>query len=1546
MSTSTVDRFAALGSEQRVRLLRKLVEAGRVGEIPAIVPRRGDAAPSRLSPAQEDLWAYESLYPGTGALNICCAYHFDGEVEVADLERALTIVQEHHDILRMRITGSPGDLRIDFPPVGRFTLERIDLRGSSTTVREALAAFSRRSFDLRRDRLIRGVFITFDDSRSTLALSLHHIATDWWSFDVLHTEFAEAYRAVRAGTHPHPRRGRPDVQYADFAGWQRELGASGVFDAQLAFWRGYLADPPTPLTVGGLGHGDPTAGGDIEQITFQVDARTEAAVRVFARERGATVYGVLMTAFAVLAHRLSGRTDFVLGTPSANRSAKGLERVIGYVMNSLPTRWQIGAPDSFADLLRRFTAEFPAVLANADVPVGRIVRAVKPERIPGRSPLFQWVFMHLPRQQSVRALREFAQPERVHTGGEHDVVCALHDGEDGLAGTLEIRTDVYPAEMVRRWADSFTMLLAGLLADPDAPVDAAALIGVDERRRLLVEVNDTAVDVRPASLAGLVARRAAGTPRAAALESDDLTLSYQDLSERADRLACRLREHGVGPERIVALALGRSAAAVITALAVQRAGGAYLPVDPDYPAERIRYLLADAAPVLLVTDADTTAVLPDTGVPRLVLETAEAGEAAVRPVVPADPRQAGYVTYTSGSTGRPKGVVVSHAGIASLAQAWVDRFELTSDSRVLQLASPSFDISVGEMCMAFGSGGTLVIPPPGPLAGQALATVLQERRITCSLLPPAVLASVPPGDYPHLRALCVGADVCPPDLVATWTSGGRRFFNAYGPTETTVGSTVSEPLSPTGEAPPIGRPIVNTQAYVLDARLRPVPVGVPGELYVAGAGVARGYLGRPGLTAERFVADPYASRPGGRMYRTGDLVRWRVDGQLDFLGRSDDQVKVHGFRIEPAEIEAVLTGHDAVAQAAVVLREDTPGERRLVAYLVPRPGAQLSVDSVLAHAVSALPVHMVPNAFVPLDALPTTAHGKLDRAGLPAPDRRAGSRAPRTSEEKQLCALFVEVLDVAEAGVDDDFFDRGGDSIMAILLVGRAGTAGLGLTLRDVFTARTPARLAVVAQAAAGRGDVAQDSGEGRFPPTPIMRRWLDEDGSLAAFTLSALVPVPAGLHHDRIVAAVRALTDRHAALRLRLLRHESGEWELDVPPPGGGGPDVTDVDARALSDEDIVVRARDAAAGARLDPGSGTVLAATWFDRGPQQTGQLLLTVHHLAVDAVSMRILQQQLTDLLTDRTDAPACRTSLRRWAQLLHERAGDVLDELPLWEGMLSGPEARLAPERRPGGGRATLTLTLPADRTEPLLTRVPVVFGCGTEDVLLTALLAAAVRWRGRGTGLLVDLEGHGRQAPDGFDVSGTVGWFTSQFPVRLDAGPAAAEAFWRGGAETGQALKQVKEQLRAVPAGGLGYGMLRYLNQDTGPKLAGLTVPDLGFNYLGRFGDSTSGGELLGAADGAGQPLAHLLELDAVTEVRPDGSRLVASWSYAPGALSDEDVRELADLWFAALGVLAEHADQDGAGGATSSDFPLVNLSQGQIDAIAADLAGQDWAVE
>ncbi|WP_328745006.1 amino acid adenylation domain-containing protein [Streptomyces sp. NBC_00285] len=1533
-AASLADRFSALGGEQRVQLLRRMVQSGRVRDIPAVVPPRDPARPVRLSPAQQDLWVYESLYPGTPALNLCCAYHFDEPVDPAHLEAALTLIQQHHDILRTRVTDTgDGELHVDFPDFGPFALEHDDLRGTGTSVHQAFDTFRRRPFQLGGDRLLRARFVRVDERRTTLMLSMHHVIGDWWSFDVLQSEFAEAYRAIREGT--KPRLSRPAVQYADFSAWQGELEEAGVFAERLAFWRRYLADLPGPLTAPGHGStaDDPDRDPDeIVHIGFDLDAPTAAAVRALARRSGTTVYGVLMAAFAVLAHRVTGAEDMVLGTPVANRSAKGLEQVIGYVMNAVPTRWRVRPEDTFADLLAVFAADFPDLVANADLPVGRIVAATAPERSLGRSPLFQWVFMHLTQQPSVSAVREFAEPERIHTGGEHDLVGVVKDNGDTMIGSFEVRTDTFSPDAVQRWAECYVELLQQITADPALRVADLDIVPARLRRRLL-DTSAGPAAVEPLSLPGLVARQAARTPDAPALDTGARTLSYAQLVDRVDRLAGLLAQHGAGPGRIVALLRGRGTDWPVTALAIQRTGAAYLPLDPGHPAERLRRTLADVRPALVVTD-DPAFTCPQA--PTLVLgPEAYAGEPLNAPHP--DPSAPAYVIHTSGSTGTPKGVVVPHSGLAALAAALSDRLALGAGDRVLQLGTPTFDISVADLCMAFGSGGTLVLPPEGMLVGEDLGRVLTERRVSAVMTTPSVLATVPAGAYPHLRVLAVGAEACPAELVARWAVDGRGFHNVYGPTEATVAVTVCGPLTPDSAAPPLGTPLAGTWVRLLDERLRPVPPGTRGELYLAGP-LAHGYLHRPALTADRFVADPYGP-PGTRMYRTGDLA-WRDDdGTTHHLGRTDDQIKLRGLRVEPAEIAAVLAEHPCVDRSVVLVREGRAGRPQLLGYVVPAAGRTPAPDDLLAHAAERLPAALVPADVVVLDAFPLTSNGKIDRTALPAPAARAaspaGHRGAASAAEQILCALYGEVLGTEQAAIDAsaDFFRLGGDSIMAIQLAARAAAAGLLLAPRDVFTARTPARLAALARPAAVGADAGPDLPEGRFPLTPIMHWWREQGAPLGTFTQSMVFPVPDGVGFDRISAAVAGLVERHAALRMRLIRHDEGtDWELEVGPAAavrtervavpasrrGAGNGATSHDGAAAHLAECLARTVE------LDPEQGEMLRAVWLDTGPGQPGLLLLIVHHLAVDGVSWRVLGPELARALEGAAE-PATRpgASFVRWARLLPAEADRASGELDWWKSQLAGAEdARLAAGRGVGARRGSVTVELDAGLTRDALVTLPEAFHCGADAVLLTALVRAAVRYRGTGTALLLNLEGHGREALSApVDVSRTVGWFITQYPVRLDLA-----------ADTGAAaLKQVKEQLRAVPSAGLGWGLLRHLHPEAGPELATLPGPDVRFAHLGRIaGDDAAGGRLLDPGPEA-VPVGHALEIDTLARGAEGAPRLEATFSYAEGVFTEDEVRELARLWTEELTALVAATADGPAATYSPSDFPLVDLTLDQL---------------
>ncbi|NGO71962.1 non-ribosomal peptide synthetase, partial [Streptomyces boncukensis] len=1137
-----------------------------------------------------------------------------------------------------------------------------------------------------------------------------------------------------------------------------------------------------------------------------------------------------------------------------------------------------------------------------------------------------------------------------------------------------------------------------------------------ERGRPLGELSDA--EVRAQTIPALFERQVAAAPDASALLAADAsegsggTLTYRELDARANRLARVLVRRGVGPESVVGVALRQSPELWVAALAVLKAGGAYLPLDSAHPADRLGYMLTDSAACLVVTDTAQSGALPRTAKPVLRLDDpALADEAAATgsgPVAdgerhgPLRVAHAAYVIYTSGSTGRPKGVVVTHGGLASLLATHVDRLKATPGSRVLQFASPSFDASVWELCMSLLSGAALVVAGKDRLApGAPLAETVDAHRVTHLTLPPPVLAAVPAGALATVEHLVVAGDATSPELADTW-SAGRRMINAYGPTETTVCATMSAPLAGDGAVPPIGRAITGTAVHVLDDALRPVPAGVTGELYVSGASLARGYLGRPALTAERFPACPFGA-PGERMYRTGDLAEWTPDGELVFHGRADTQVKIRGIRIEPHEIEAALTAHPGVAHAAVLARDPRGTGKQLVAYVVPvgrggvgaadeAPAAQaaaapggaygsIALDSgfevaqLRAFATARLPESMVPGAFVVLDRLPLTPNGKLDRAALPEPELTgAAYRAPGSPREEVLAGVCAEVLGLDRMGVDDDFFAVGGDSIQSIQVASRARARGVVVSARQVFECRTVAALARAAATGGGPGagpalEEFEGGGVGPLPLLPVAR-WISGWGpGFDRFLQAMVLELPDGIDRPGLAAALGALLDRHDLLRSRLV--PDGGGELVVEPPGTVDADalIRRVDWDGHGDAEpwrrLVLDELEAAA-QRLDPAAGAVARFVWFapEEGP---GRLLVVLHHLVVDGVSWRVLVPDLAaawERIRDgrAPELPPVGTSVRRWAHALvaeAARPGRVA-ELELWRSVVEGPDPLLGTRRVDPGTDVMSTVRgtrvrLPAEVTEAVLGTLPKAFHGEANDGLLAGLALAVAEWRRRRgveeTSALIRLEGHGREesAAPGADLSRTVGWFTSAFPVRLDlAGVDLDEAF-AGGPAAGRAVKAVKEQLRTVPDKGIGYGLLRHLNPDTAAVLREHGIGQVGFNYLGRFSASADmPEELRGQGFTQATDVPELAELDAAHDPRmpapaeldvnasvtdtAEGARLTARFDAPAGVLAPELVQELADLWCAALRGLARHVAEPGAGGLTPSDVPLVTVGQSDLD--------------
>ncbi|MEU5646727.1 amino acid adenylation domain-containing protein [Streptomyces milbemycinicus] len=1002
----------------------------------------------------------------------------------------------------------------------------------------------------------------------------------------------------------------------------------------------------------------------------------------------------------------------------------------------------------------------------------------------------------------------------------------------------------------------------------------------------------------PVTFPALFEARVREAPGALAVESADNSWTYEQLNARANQIAHWLIGRGIGPERLVAVAMPRSAQQIAVALGILKAGAAYLPWDLDHPQERIAYMAADAAPAAVLTTQSMSGKLPDEPATDVVVVDAPATAAVwwqapqsdpgdAERVAPLSPAHAAYVIYTSGSTGWPKGVAVTHTGIAALSRTTRERLDLTPDARVLQVAAPSFDAAFWELVQAFTTGAALIVPDEQRLVADDLARALAEHRITHVMVPPSVLATLPadaPRTLTGLRTITVGGEACPPRLAAAWATDRRRFINAYGPTETTVCATISTPL--TTDRAPLGSAVTDTRCYLLDDRLAPVPPGTPGELYVAGPALARGYPGHNALTAARFVANPFDAA-GERMYRTGDMARMTAADQLEYLGRRDDQVKVRGLRIETGEVEAALAAHQEVRQAAVVVHEGGDGRgKRLVGYVVPVPdeGSHeadrgsgtghlalergLSAAKLRAFLARRLPDFMVPETVVVVDAMPLTPNGKVDKKALPRPEFHGSAyRAPVSLVEKVLTDAFADVLAVGRVSVDDDFFSLGGDSIQSLQVSSRARAKGVQVSSRQIFEHRTVSALAEAVALARSEAIVAlkelDGGGTGWLPHLPVTRFLKDRGPGFAQFSQAMVLELPQGIDASQLAATLGVVIDHHDMLRARLVETDGGG--LVVGAPGS-------VDAEALIRRVICEAPWDAerangqakawrsllhaelnAATRQLDPSAGLVGRFVWFDAGAGRAGRLLVVLHHLVVDGVSWRILLPDLATAWQQIRDGKAPElapmgTSMRRWAHALVEEAQrpERVAELHLWRSVVAGPDPVLGTRCLDPAVDVNSTLSayrvqLPAEVTENLLTALPAAFHCGVNGGLLAALAMAVTRWRGRRgvdeSSALIRIEGHGREeaAAPGADLSRTIGWFTSAFPARLDVAGVDLEEAFASGPAAGAVIKAVKEQLLALPDKGIGYGLLRHLNPETAAVLKQHGSGQISFNYLGRF---------------------------------------------------------------------------------------------------------------
>jgi amino acid adenylation domain-containing protein/non-ribosomal peptide synthase protein (TIGR01720 family) len=1543
-------RIATLSPEQLARLSQELkAKKSSKGSKAREIPRRAEGDHSPLSFSQQRLWFLDQLTPGNASYHVPSALRLSGPLNLAGLKQAFSEIIRRHEVLRTTFAMIDGQPVQVIGPAFEPPLPSIDLQGLNQTDQAACTLnlatqHVMAAFDLSHGPLLRTTLLRINEREHVLLAAMHHIISDAWSLDVLISELAALYEAFSQGQ--SSPLAELTIQYADFAHWQRDWLAGARLEEKLKYWKEQLAEAPLlALPTDRPRPSVQTFDGARCMVAFSESLAP--ALKELGRQNGATLFMTMLAAFHALLHRYAQQARILTGIPVANRTAE-TESLIGFFVNTLVLSSDFADDPTFVTHLERLRKQALGAYTHQDLPFELLVDELKLARDLSYNPLFQVMFIWDDAEPSKLELAEL-EVSGVTTDNltaPFDLTVTAGEIEGQLRCAMQYNTALFDEATISRMLTHYEELLRSVVEAPQQRVSRLSLLRESERRQLLREWNETDFDYETGvTLVELFERQVERNASAVAVVSGEEEVTYGELNERANRVARHLQELGVGPEGRAGLLLERGIEMVVGMLAIIKAGASYVPLDPSYPKARLEYMLRDAAVNVVLTERRSQQLAREVaGSVKTVLSLdegwAEQGSGE-NLAVKIDSENLAYIIYTSGSTGQPKGVMNTHRGVCNRLFWMQDAYQLTGEDRILQKTPFSFDVSVWEFFWPLLTGARLVMAEPGGHQNpDYLRRIIAQEQITIVHFVPAMLQLFleEPGleQLESLRKVICSGEALPFELQERFFARlGAELHNLYGPTEAAIDVTywACERMS-SRKVVPIGKPIANTQIYILDRNYEPVPAGVAGELHIAGVNLARGYHGQPRLTAEKFVANPFSDEPGARLYRTGDLARYLADGSIEFLGRIDNQVKLHGLRLELGEIETALSEHRDVQAAVVVPRKDESGHERLVAYILPAK-RHVSVQDLRRALAQRLPDYMVPTMFVQLEELPRLPNGKIDRASLPAPDdavvHAAGVyAAPRTAIEQTLAEIWQQVLGRKQLGIHDSFFELGGDSILAIQIVARANQAGLKLSPRLIFRHQTIADLAQVAVPAAASTTALQGLATGEIPLTPIQRSFFEQQVvEPHHFNQSVLLEVKRPLKADRLQRVVEQLVLHHDALRLRFRRDEvSGEWQQFY-----AGVEAAQQVRVEEVDGLLEPKAIELQRGLNLEAGPlmRVALIAT-----PDSGQRLLIVIHHLAVDGVSWQILLDDLKrgieqDQRGEQVSWGLKTTSYGQWSERLTEyaRLREVREELTYWSEVMRKAARLPLPldyedaERTLGSSRS-IVRQLEPDETRALLQEVPAAYHTQINDALLTALVEAIGKWSGEKR-VAVEMEGHGREEfADDLDLSRTVGWFTSLYPVVLEIADADTP---------GDALKQVKEQLRRVPDGGIGYGVLRYLSGET--ELQGAGPVELSFNYLGQMDQVLDTDSLFAGAAGETGPQRsergrqrYALEVTAAVA----GGKLTVHFTYNEHLHAATTIEDVGDEYMEALRELVRHCQSPEAGGFTPSDFPLINLDQADLD--------------
>ncbi|MGB3534212.1 MAG: amino acid adenylation domain-containing protein [Microcoleaceae cyanobacterium] len=1574
-------RIASLSPEQRQLLEQKLKSKKQQSSSLKIRKREiNDDLP--LSYAQQRLWFIHQLEPDTSAYNIPIAWHLNGNLNIDFLIKSFTEIISRHESLRTNFK-SLDNIKPQAVIFNNYNLNipLIDLRLLSKSDREFEAERlarqeAKKPFNLNTDPLIRISLLQLSDNQFILLLTLHHIIADGWSRGILLKEFSAVYKAFeQQKPSPLPEQ---KIQYTDFAIWQHQWLTGEELNTQLSYWKQQLTDLaplnlptdyPRPVTQ--------TFQGKTESLTLSQELTT--ALKALSRQQGVSLFMTLLAAFKILLHRYSHQDDIVIGSPIANRNRKEIESLIGFFVNTLVLRTDLSGNPTFQEVLKRVREVNSGAYQHQDLPFSKLVEELQPERNLSHNPLFQVMFqfqneayqfqnsltpeLQLP---NLQISQDWIDPEST----KFDLTWHLIERELEILVVVEYSTDLFKPETITRMLGHFQMLLSEIIANPQIKLSNLSILTPTEKHQLLTEWNQTQTNhLTTYCVHHLFEDQVKRTPNAVAITFNSnesfeskTRITYKQLNIRANKLAHYLQKKGVNSEVLVGICMPRSPELLVAIWAVLKAGGAYVPLDFNYPPERLGYMLNDAqVSVVLTTEnlnPEIAKHIPSTPILNIrenwnIIDR----ETDSNPEVSMTPENLAYVIYTSGSTGMPKGTMLTHRGLVNYLNWAIQEYNLVKGEGSPLHSSIGFDATITSLFCPLLVGKTVFILSENQEI-EALSTALSsENKFSLVKVTPAHLGILSQllsqqSKVSQINSLIIGGDALLGESLSFWreSSPNTRLINEYGPTETVVGCCVYEvpTQASLSGAVSIGHPISNTQIYILDRYLQPVPIGIPGELYIGGNGVSRGYLNRPDLTAEKFIPNPFNSNENqDRIYKTGDLARYIPDGNIEYLGRLDNQVKIRGFRIELGEIEAVLTQHPEVKEAIVVTQSNS-AHQRLVAYIIVQSDHSdddLEIQNKLHHFLkNKLPHYMIPNALMVVPNFPLTPNGKIDRKALPTADEvmkiSSSYVAPSTYNEKILIKIWQEVLRRENIGIHDNFFELGGDSIQSISIIAKATQAGLKLTPRQLFQYQTIAELSAVATSVQPL-KAEQGLATGSVPLTPIQHWFFEQKISHSHhYNQSVVLDISPDVEFKYIEKSIQQLLIHHDALRLRFTQEKPGEQQFYSSPQATIPVSYIDLSELTKTQKEQAYQTATECLQKSLNL-SSKLIQATLFKLGNNQLNRLLFVIHHLVIDGVSWRIIledfalaYQQISQ--AKKVQLPAKTTSYQDWSTCLVSASDSekLTSEFSYWlaqsqEYVHSIPvDFIVGNSANTVGSTAQVCVTLDPNETHIIVEELPKKFNTQINDILLTALVQSFSLWTGCHS-LLIDLEGHGREEQlfENINISRTVGWFSAIFPVLLKLETVQ---------NTEDALKSIKEQLRRIPNHGINYGILRYLspNEAVRSQLKAAPQAEAIFNYLGQINPVQSEWFTLDLSDSNPfnkSPFAnrrYLLEINGFIAK----NQLHLNWIYSKNIHKRETIDCWANHFITVLKTLINYASSPETETYTPSDFSAARLNQKQLD--------------